>query len=98
MMKYNHSSGIWRVEVHNKHTSIEADYFTVTNDVSNEDAERIVACVNALKDIKNPEYVPKALEAMKRLITALPITGNSIAVEYAMNDVCRALAELSEKK
>jgi hypothetical protein len=58
-----HSRGTWRIEVHNKHTCIEAEYQTVTNDVSNEDAGRIVACVNACDGI-NPEAIPGMLEAL----------------------------------
>lgn len=90
-MKYNHSSGKWRVEVHNKHTSIEADYFTVTNDVGNEDAERIVECVNALNGISNPNGIQELIDAAKECVE-FQINGN------ALGRLADAIERLYKKK
>lgn len=56
-----HTPGPWHIEVHNKHTTIEARFFTITNDVSNNDAHLISAAPEMLEALKACE---KMLHAM----------------------------------
>lgn len=74
------SEGPWTVEVHQDTTSVEGKYQTVAVDVSNSDADLIAAA-------------PELLEVLQRLVVSLPLRGNSVAVEYALNDACRAIAK-----
>lgn len=46
------TKGEWKVEVHQDHTTVEADYFTVCADVSNDDANLIAAAPAMYKTLK----------------------------------------------
>ena len=47
-----HTKGPWRVEIHDKRTSVESDVFTICDDVSNNDADLIAAAPELLEALK----------------------------------------------
>lgn len=80
-----HSPTPWWVEVHDFYTSIESKYYTISDDVTNDDAERIVKCVNACEAIPDPDAF---IQAAMRVCDAWTNQGNG---SKELADACNAL-------
>jgi hypothetical protein len=63
----NYSETPWVIEVNDGYTSIESKYFTVSTDVNNEDAKRIVDCVNACHGVHTPVEQTLLLQLIKEV-------------------------------
>lgn len=90
----SHTATPWKVQVHDDHTAIESELFTVTSDVNNEDAERIVACVNACAGLE-PKEIPGLLKSVIHLLATMPLFQDSIATDHAVTDVVRYLKRMN---
>lgn len=86
----------WTIEVHQGYTSIESKYYTVSSDVNNDDARLIVECVNNCDGL-NPKAIPDLITHVKRVISSIPLTGNSRALELDLSDLCLVLTKLESK-